>query len=223
MVWIQLFYKCANPAEHIIVRAALYSYHCSRICLLVQELINAGDPEMILSSYPSVLQDMNTVETRLDPLSHEICLQGYVIDRPLGPYTRFPTSLRHIGIIQYQDTFRLQLACKVHLFLQHALRAHVTPQQQTQILNAQQCCLEEFQALSNKVLHLLASFYHFDFPIFDQTRPNDQATVYKVGLWDAIRLLWPLSIISWSTLSSDWQKDSATKILDMLHTQVIYI
>jgi hypothetical protein len=186
--------------------------------------MNAGDPEMILSSYPSVLQDMNTVETQRDPLSDEICLQGHVIDHPLGPYTLLPTSLRHIGILVYQSTFRLQLACKVHLFLQHALRASVcTPQQQTQILNAQQCCLEEFQALSNQMLHMLASFYQFDFLTLDQTRPNDQATVYKVGLWDAMRLLWPLSIISLSALSSDWQRDSATKILDILHTQVKYI
>lgn len=202
----------------------MYTYHCNRICLFVQELINAGDPEMILSSYPSVLQDMNTVETQLDPLSHEICLQGHAINHPLDPYTMLPTSLRHIGILLYQDTFRLQLACKVHLFLQHALRARrCTLQQQTQILNAQQCCLEEFQTLSNQVLHMVASFCQFDSLILDQPRPNDQETGYKVGLWDVMRLLWPLSIICWSTLSSDWQRDSATKTLDMLHTQVKYI
>ncbi|KAJ5833022.1 hypothetical protein N7474_001333 [Penicillium riverlandense] len=224
LVWIQQFYECAAPAEYNILRVAIYSYHCTRICLFAQGLINAGDPEMALSSYPSVLQDMNTVETQRYPLSDEICPQDHVIDHPLGPYTLFPTSLRHIGVLVYQSTFRLQLSCKVHLFLQHALRARAcTPQQQTQIFDAQKSCLEEFQALTNQVLHMLAAFYQFDFLTLGQTTSNDQAAVYKVGLWDAMRLLWPLSIISLSALSSDWQRDSAAKILDILHTQVRYI
>ncbi|KAJ5970804.1 uncharacterized protein N7479_000722 [Penicillium vulpinum] len=157
LTWFLQFYKYCEPSEYPMLRACIFSHHCARICSRVRALVDAGDIDKVLSSSPSILQDMDEVEKATHPLSHEKAIASYVVDPPMTPYSRpkhaYPC---YVGVHVLQSNFRMRLSYAVLEFLGYACKASgCTPQQHILFKQYHRRCVEEIQALADKTSHML--------------------------------------------------------------------
>ncbi|KAH8699094.1 hypothetical protein BGW36DRAFT_377274 [Talaromyces proteolyticus] len=222
MSWIRHFYANCDLDELNVVRTAVFAHHCSRLCVVIQDLIDTADPELLLSIYPSILHHVESVESQTMPLSHDKFLRDCTIEHPLDPLCS-PISIHNTGLWGYRSSFRMQLASQVHRLLSFAYQARgCTPEQQTHLLQAQRRCIAEFRALADQALRILASSCGLEtFNGLDQVaRSENDSNSYKVGLWDAFRLMWPLRSIITCYISSDWERQLANKMLSTVHMQI---
>ncbi|OQE36005.1 hypothetical protein PENCOP_c012G01959 [Penicillium coprophilum] len=155
--WFVLFHKYCEPSEYAMLRACIFSHHCARICSRIRALVDAGDLDEVLSSSPSILQDMEEVEQTTQPLSHEKSVVDYVVDPPMTPYAGpkhvYPC---YVGVNVLQGNFRMRLSYAVLEFLGYACKApDCTPHQRMLFKRYQRRCVEEIQALVVKVSHIL--------------------------------------------------------------------
>lgn len=158
LAWILQFHKYCEPSEYPVLRACIFSHHCARICGHIRALVDAGDLEEVLSSSPSILQDVDEVERATHPLSHEEVITDYVVEPPMTPYTppkhAYPS---YVGVHVLQSNFRMRLSYAVFGFLDNACRApSCTPQQKMVFSRYRRRCIEEIQALSDKVSRISA-------------------------------------------------------------------
>ena len=216
---IRHFYKHCEHVELSVVRTAIFAHHCSRLCIVIQDLIQTGNHDSILSMYPAILHHMENLETETTPLSHDKCLRDLVIESP-QTVVMLSDCIRDTGLQGYRSTFRLQVSSLVHTLLGFAYQAPTcTLQQQEQILDAQQHCVKEFQTLADKVLVMLASMFQDGAPAESSGGSKSKCLLYTVGVWDIFRL-WPLRLILLSPISSKRERDMANKLLKMVHLQV---
>jgi hypothetical protein len=202
-----------------VLRTAIFAYHCSRLCIAIQDLIETGNRDSILSMYPSILHHIENLETETTPLSHDKSLRDLLIDSP-QTVVILSDSIRDAGLYGYRSTFRLQVSSLVHMLLGFAYQAPTcTLQQQEQILVAQQHYLKEFQTLADKVLVMLASMFQHDTLPESSGGSKSKCLPYRVGVWDIFRL-WPLRFILLSPISSKRERDMANRLLKMVHLQV---
>lgn len=203
----------------------IFAHHCTNLCRLIRELINTGDLDELLSSSPAILKDLDRVEQEMHPLSDKEPITSIVIEPPSMPYT-IPAriSIRDMGILVYQATFRMSLSYDISEFLLHASRApRCTPQQRKLFTQIQQRNIEEFRAIASKVLMIMAVSFGIS-----SLNPPDQPTSSKddltfscmVGWSDTIRILWPLRMITECSISLKWQKDTANKICNYVNRQL---
>ncbi|CAI7615098.1 unnamed protein product [Penicillium pancosmium] len=215
---IRHFYNQCERVELCVVRTAIFAHHCSRLCIVVQELIETGNHGSILSIYPSILHHMENLETETTPLSHDKCLRDLVIHSPQS-VVMISDDIRDSGLHGYQSTFRLQVFSLVHTLLDFAYQAPTcTLQQQEHIIDAQKHCVKEFQTLADKVLVMLASMFQYDALPGSSTGSRSKCLPYRVGVWDIFRL-WPLRFILLSPISSEREKEMATRLLEVVHLQ----
>lgn len=222
--WIRNIYRERNTLEHMIVRAVIFSYHCTNICHRIQELIERNDSHKLLSNYPSILHDIDNVEKVTHPLSEQAPIRNIVIESPLEPYN-IPDCLDlcYIGIGIYLSYFRMRLS---HAFMEllrcGAKATECAPQQKVLLDQLTQRCIQEFRALTNKILTIIAILLGTTGPMAlsgQQKKPvDDRNSFHRVGWPDAIQLLWPLRLIATSPVSLDWQRDSAKNILHTMDT-----
>lgn len=206
---IRHFYKHCEHVELSVVRTAIFAHNCSRLCIVIQDLIETGNHDSILSMYPAILHHMENLETETTPLSHDKRLRDLVIDSP-QTVVMLPDCIRDAGLQGYRSTFRLQVSSLVHTLLGFAYQAPTcTLQQQEQI--------QEFQTLADKVLVMLASMLQYDAPA--ESSGGTKSKCYAVGVWDIFRL-WPLRLILLSPISSKRERDMANRLLKMVHLQV---
>lgn len=216
---IRHFYKHCEHVELSVVRTAIFAHHCSRLCIVIQDLIETGNYDSILSMYPSILHHMENLETKTAPLSHDKFLRDLVIDSP-QTVVILSDSIRDAGLQGYRSTFRLQVSSLVYTLLGFAYQAPTcTLQQQEQILDAQQHCVKEFQSLADQVLVMLSSMLQYDALPGSPGGSKSKCLPYTVGVWDIFRL-WPLRLILISPISSKQERDMANGILQMVHLQV---
>lgn len=81
-------------------------------------------------------------------------------------------------------------------------------------------CIQEFQALAEKVLTVLTVMPGIDLmAITNQSeQSNKEAPRYRLLGWsDTIRLLQPLRLIEGCPLSLDWQRSAAKNILNLIN------
>lgn len=200
------------------LRAAIFSYHCATICHRIQELINTNDADKLLSDCPSILQDVEVVEKITHPLSGPIT--EFVIDPPLKPYTMPDrVNVRSIRVgIYYTSYFRMRLSYKVIELLRYAAKASGLKAQQKVIFDQLiQRSIQEFQTLANRILTVIPFMLGIEGPIdmFNQAkRLRNKDNLYScIGWPDAGHIIWPLELIATCADSSQWQRDTATKIL----------
>ena len=214
---IRHFYKHCEHVELSVVRTAIFAHNCSRLCIVIQDLIETGNHDSILSMYPAILHQMENLETETTPLSHDKRLRDLVIDSP-QTVVMSSDCIRDAGLQGYRSTFRLQVSSLVHTLLGFAYLAPTcTLQQQEQILDAQQHCVKEFQTLADKVLVMLASMFQYDAPA--ESSGGSKSKCYAVGVWDIFRL-WPLRLILLSPISSKRERDMANRLLKMVHLKI---
>jgi hypothetical protein len=230
ITWIRELYRHCEPSEYTVVRACIFSYHCTRLCSRIRRLLDRGNLDELLFSSPSILQDMDEVEEATYPLSHETPITDCVIEHPLAPYAGPDhIDLRYVGVCTYQCNSRMQLSSYFRDFLSHASEAPgCTPQQQIIFTKFRHRCVEEFRAVANKVLFILAMTLDIDSPtLLDQLKgPKDDKNLSRIVGWpDAIRVLWPvvqwpLRLIAACPISLDWQRDAAHEVLDSMNKQL---
>ncbi|RFU26972.1 hypothetical protein B7463_g9357, partial [Scytalidium lignicola] len=191
--WIRDIYTYCEPDEYIELRSCIFAYHCTKICSDIRRLINAGDLKKLLSSSPSILQDLDGVEKATYPLSNEKAITDIVIEVPLAP---LKLDILYMGVYIFQNNFRARLACHVSEFLYYASKApSCTPQQRIIFAKFRHQCTEELLALAQK-----ASLYLSIFPdscisnmisLVDQMNqpayPNDISQ--SLGWPDAVRIV----------------------------------
>ncbi|KAJ5810885.1 hypothetical protein N7447_010401, partial [Penicillium robsamsonii] len=155
--WFLQFHKHCEPSEYAMLRACIFSHHCARICSRIRAIIDTGNLDEALSGSPSILQEMDEVEQATQPLSHEKAVASYVVDPPMAPYA-WPKDAHpcYVGAQVLQSNFRMRLSYSVLEFLGHARKAPgCTPQQRMLFKRHQRRCVEEIQALVDKVSHML--------------------------------------------------------------------
>ncbi|KAJ5501987.1 hypothetical protein N7463_004861 [Penicillium fimorum] len=155
--WFLQFHKYCEPSEYAMLRACIFSHHCARICGRIRAIVDTGNLNEVLSSSPSILQEMDEVEQVTHPLSHEKAVASYVVDPPMAPYAR-PKNVYpcYVGVQVVQSNFRMRLSYSVLEFLGYACKAPgCTPQQRTLFKRYQHRCVEEIQALMDKASHIL--------------------------------------------------------------------
>lgn len=157
LTWFLQFHRYCEQAEYPILRACIFAHHCARICSHIRALVDTGDLNKLLSSSPSILQDMDEVEQATHPLSHEEAVASYVVEHPMAPYARpeyaYPC---YVGVHVLQSNFRMRLSYAVLEFLGYACKAPgCTPQQQMVFKRYQHRCAEEIQALADKASCIL--------------------------------------------------------------------
>jgi hypothetical protein len=191
----------------------------------MQELVNAGDLNQLLSSSPSILRDMDDVEQIMHPFSDDKSIADPVIQPSLAPYTALEQiDLHYVGVNAYQCNFRMHVSSNVLTFLLHASRAPgCTPQQKILFARIQHRCIQEFRAGANKVLAMLGMTCSMGFP----ARPEQQTGLtadgnsYRgLGWADAIMVYGSLRRIAVCHISLDWQRDAANHTLGLMKGQL---
>lgn len=160
LTWLLEYHKYCEPSEYPILRACIFSHHCARICSRVRALVDTCDLDNVLSSSPSILQEMDEVEQITHPLSHDEAMASCVIDHPTTPYTRPKhTYPCYVGVHVIQSNFRMRLSYAVLEFLRYACKdPGCTPQQGMVFKRNQGRCVEELEALVNKASRILDMF-----------------------------------------------------------------
>lgn len=157
LTWFLQFHKYCEPSEYPILRAFIFSHHCARVCSRIRALVDRGDLNEVLSSSPSILQDMEEVEQAIHPLSHEEAVASYVVDPPMTPHARPKQAYPcYVGVHIIQSNFRIRLSYAVLEFLGYACKAPgCTPQQRMIFKRYQNRCVEEIEALMDKVSRIM--------------------------------------------------------------------
>ncbi|RFU34116.1 hypothetical protein B7463_g2194, partial [Scytalidium lignicola] len=222
--------KHCESVEYTLVRAGIFSYHCNQLCSRIQRLINTGDLDHLLSNTPTILRDLDNVEKVTYPLPDDNPITACVVEPPLAPYPGPDhIDLRFVGVYSFQCCFRMQLASQVLDFLHHASEApSCTPQQRLLFTQVRNRCIEDFRAVANKILFVLAVTLEVDSPtLLEQLKgPKDDKNLSRILGWpDTIRVLWPvvqwsLRLIASSPISLDWQKSAAQKVLEQMNCQL---
>ncbi|KAJ5694052.1 hypothetical protein N7536_004464 [Penicillium majusculum] len=160
LTWFLEYHKYCELSEYPILRACIFSHHCARICSHVRALVDTGDLDKVLSSSPSILQEMDEVEQITHPLSHDETVASCVVDHPTTPYTRPKhTYPCYVGVHVIQCNFRMRLSYAVLEFLGYACKAPgCTPQQRMVFNRYQRRCVEELEALVDKASRILDMF-----------------------------------------------------------------
>ena len=150
ITWFQEIYQHCEPVEYPVLRAYVFCYHCIRLCSEIQGLVNTGDLDMLLSSSPSILQDIEEVERAIYPFSHEDPIAEWVVEPPLEPYDY--ANRGYTGTSVLRSNHRMRLSYYLFDFLHHASRAPgCTSQQQILFIGIQNRCIEEVQTLRKKI------------------------------------------------------------------------
>ncbi|CAI7631462.1 unnamed protein product [Penicillium glandicola] len=157
LTWFLQYHKYCEPSEYPILRACILMHHCARICSRARALVDTGDLDEVLSSSPSILQDMDEVEQITHPLSHDEIMASYVVEPPMKPYTRPKyTYPAYVGVHVLQSNFRMRLSYAVLEFLGYACKAPgCTPQQQMIFKQYQRRCIEDIYSLADKLSLIL--------------------------------------------------------------------
>jgi hypothetical protein len=168
---------------------------------------------------------MEELESVTYPLSHEKDIQEYVIKPPRSAdFLPENVDIRLICAESYQIGFRMRVSYHVLELLILASKAPgCTLQQREKFAQHRRRCIEDFRALSNKVLSMLPMTLDAgSVRLFETMQgPKDQKRIPRVMGWsDAMRILWPLRLIVSCPMSLYWQKDAANKVLDMMSSQM---
>jgi hypothetical protein len=154
-MWFNEIYKHCEVAEYPVLRAYIFTYHCTRICTDIQELLNIGDPDTLLLNSETILQDAENVENVLYPLTHDSPVAKFTIDPPLAPRDSY------IGTSVLRSNYRLRLSHHVLEFVQQASEAPSCTSQQRVLFSAiQHRCLDEIRVLRKKISRFLDLISH---------------------------------------------------------------
>lgn len=225
LTWIHELYRQCGPSESLLIRASIFAYYCTRLCSRIQELVNAGDLNQLLSSSPSILRDMDDVDQIMPPFSEDKSTADHVIQPSLAPYTTLERmGLHSVGVKAYQGNFRMHLSSNVLNFLLHASRAPgCTPQQKTLFARIQDRCIQEFRAVAKSVLFMLGMTESIGFParLGQQKGLTANGSLYRgLGWGDAIMVYGSLRRIAMCHISLDWQRDAANTLLGLMKEQL---
>ena len=214
--WLIEISRHCTLLENVLLRAVIFSYHCTRLCSHIRKLVDADDLNELLSSLPSILRDLDRVENVTHPLSYVKNITDCVIEPPLASSTLTDKdgSVPGVCVKNYQCSFRMRLSYHMLEFLFHASKAPgCTPQQRDIFNQYRQRCIEEFRVIAGKVLFMLSTILSMDsFDLHEKLkRPSNTSRI--IGWSDATRVLWPLRLIASCPVSLAWQRDAAQKVL----------
>lgn len=155
--WFHSFYQHCDLSEYAHVRLFIYSYHCSCICARIQRLLDAGDLNDLQANVPDILRQTEDVENVTYPLSDKKHITDIKVDPPLAPFRYTPDSqpkTKYYASVQiHQTNCRIRLSYHVLKLLRQALQApNCTALQRQTSVESQGRCIQEVQALANKLL-----------------------------------------------------------------------
>jgi hypothetical protein len=218
--WLRQVYEHGSPSEHRLIRVSIFNYHCTRICCKIQKLIKANDLDALLAKSSEVLYNIDTVEQETHPLSDAKPITDFIMEPPMLASSP-KEHIEYVCLYIYQASNRMLLALFALNFVAHALKAPAcTPQQRDDFTSYQVRCVTEYQAIATKVLALLSLFVRvFPVPGVDlvtQMKKDTRAS-YEMVWSNILRVIMPLRLIAAATISLDWQRDAAGKILEVIN------
>ncbi|EED21837.1 conserved hypothetical protein [Talaromyces stipitatus ATCC 10500] len=155
-----------HSSEYLPLRTCIFTYHCALLCSRIRRLLNEANDAELLSNAASILQDLDTVETKTDPLSDKRFITSNIVEPPLpaaysskGSNTvpSHPTMIDSIyrGSIMYRINWRIRVSLHVLEFLQQAtVAANCTSSQRITYTLYRLRCIDELRALVER-----AAFY----------------------------------------------------------------
>jgi hypothetical protein len=153
--WFHEINRHCSPTEHVLLRAVIYTYHCSSLCSRIRRIVTAGTADDILSNVPSILQRMGEVEKITWPLTDEKKITDCHIYAPLETIPDLATDMPDVCISNYQNSFRMRLSFDVLELILHASKApSCTPQQQNVLQQYRWRCVQDFRASADKILFI---------------------------------------------------------------------
>ncbi|KAH8693588.1 hypothetical protein BGW36DRAFT_301336 [Talaromyces proteolyticus] len=155
--WIREIYGRSGVAEYPVLQVGVFSYNCTLLCSRIRQLVDECDLDELLSSSSSILLELDQMEMKAHPSSHERLISGCAVSPALtsssGPDNTEP---RHVGAYAFQVNFRIRLLYHIIEFLLLASRApSCTSQQQADFSNIQDRCIGELRTLTSNTSHVL--------------------------------------------------------------------
>lgn len=195
-----------NSSDRLLIRVFTYVYHCTHLYSRFQTCLRTNDPTHMLSTSPSVLQEMDCLEDNVEPCA-EPSITGLTIPHPLASYSCLKPdgmSLQSILMCIYLSTFRMHISSAALTFLQEASRSlEYTPQQRDLFFRRQDRCLWEFWSLSERVSELIRQC----------TFTGGETFLSCLDWVDTIKVFGALKLIAGSQLSLSWQRRMAENSL----------
>lgn len=154
IVYFKEYYQYCPPTEHIVLRAYIFTYHCTRICRDIQKLLDNGDLDVLLQNSQSILQDVEDVENAIYPFAPDSPVAKCLVDPPLKPFDFLKGS--YTGTSVLRSNYRLRLSHHVLEFVNQACKApSCTYQQRIIFSGTRNRCLAEIQVLTKKIARFL--------------------------------------------------------------------
>jgi hypothetical protein len=153
--WFKAIYENCKPFEYPLLRAYIFSFHCMHLCSRMDVLVKTGNDQMLLSSLPSIWQDVDKVESATLPFLCQAPGPDWEIKPPLVPYEY--VSLPYIGIYVLQSNYRLRVSYYILNLLYNASKTSgCTPEQQAQFVGFRDRYSEEIIILKQRISDFLS-------------------------------------------------------------------
>ena len=171
------------------IQACTFAYHCTRLCSRIRRVLT-GSSALVLAASSSILQQMNEIERMWS-----------------SSYDSAQPSISSIGVHAYQGNFQMHLSASVLKFLLRACQAGCSHQQHIHFTTMQEHCISTFRATATRILRVQC----MSSEIGHLPRNN-----LNLGWPDAVMVYGSLRTIASSSISLDWQKNAANRVLAVI-------
>ncbi|GMF73797.1 unnamed protein product [Aspergillus oryzae] len=184
--------------------AFLYGDLASRIYGTICDLIDQGSYDKMLESIDDIIIACKTLESSIDT----VVTQGPALQSQPGPSDDLATGQSHEWLMK-QHAANYLGACLFQVYqgtvelLSQTLKANRSPKKHTTLLYLRESSIERLKHLADRTLVSLALLLPVKAAIADRQAPN-------IPAWGhALKLLWPLGLISSSVHVHENQRGAA--------------
>ncbi|KAH8703195.1 hypothetical protein BGW36DRAFT_83850 [Talaromyces proteolyticus] len=231
--WIEEAYRRCEFSSYrhatTTVQNTIFATHCARICSLIRQLISTKDPNILLRNLSFILQNVDEVEKLANAFfSSDETYTEDLMEPSLAPCNLSDhIDFDYISHYLFRSIFRMYLSYYTLEFLNNALEAPAcTSDQLTFMEQCRSRYIEEFQMTTSKALYIVVTTsgigsvpslnpFKGNAEEDDQRRPS-----HIVGLTDVIRVMGILVVIVRSSISLDWQRETAQRALISLNNMI---
>ncbi|KAE8346102.1 hypothetical protein BDV24DRAFT_158899 [Aspergillus arachidicola] len=204
VTWLQSMQTSPMARNLLFLPAFLYSDLASRIYSTICDLIDQGSYEKMLESINDIMFACKTLESSIDA----VVTQGPALHSQPGPSDDLATGQSHDWLMK-QHAANYLSACLFQVYqgtvelLSQTLKANVSPKKHAALLCLRESNIERLKDLADRTLVSLPLLLPAKAAIADRQGPN-------IPTWGhALKLLWPLGLISSSPNVHDSQRASA--------------
>ncbi|KKK16940.1 hypothetical protein ARAM_003754 [Aspergillus rambellii] len=227
LTWFDQLLQQSKPSELIILRTAIFSYHCIQLSSHIQGLLNKDDPDKLIMVAGSLMKEMNKIEM-LHPYPPEHPIARFKIQEPLMPYSNAenPNTLQ-IGIRNFQCFFRMGVCKSMLQLLFHARRSpHCSPKHREAFLEYREKCIQELEALGYKIMFMFAKWLGLGTDTcVTQLKGFRQGNTSSSDFhWsDAVRFMLPLRSIAVCPFAQECHRQAAGRVLGLVKEELGFL